>query len=300
MQISVPSMQDLLSAGVHFGHQVRRGHPKMQQYIFGARDGVHIIDLAASEEKLKIASQAAYEIGKRGAVMLIVGVKKQARDIIKSLAKEADAPFLTERWIGGLLTNFDEIKKNIQKLSKLQEEQEKGQLTHYTKKEQLLISRKLSKFEAVFGGVAKLEKVPDAMFIVDGVSELTAIREANKTGISLIGICDTNADPNWYDYPIPGNDDGIKSIKMISETIIKSYAQGKKESGVQIHESSQEIKEAEKPTVKTKKQKMDESASKSKSTKEPPSDESKEVDQETAALEEKIEKEIVEESEKEV
>src|SRR5258708_5978548 len=213
--ISVPSMQDLLAAGVHFGHKVRRGHPKMSPYIYGAREGVHIIDLAFSESKLKEAADSAFQFGKNGGVLLLVGTKKQARPIIKELAGEVEAPFIAERWSGGLLTNFEEIRKNIKKLLSLKEEQEKGELSRYTKKEQLLIARKLIKFEAEMGGVAQMEKIPGAIFVVDGVSDNTAVKEAKKMGLIIFGLCDTNSDPNWFHYPVPATSHVINSIKII-------------------------------------------------------------------------------------
>lgn len=223
-------MQDLLSAGVHFGHQVRRGHPKMMQYLYGARDGVHIIDLAKSEEKLKEAVDFVFNLGKEGKVLLVVGTKKQAREIVEGLSKEVDTYYITERWLGGLLTNFDEVRRNIKKLNDLKVEKEKGELSRYTKKEQLLIDKKLSKFDKELGGVAKMDRVPDALFVVDPVSEKTAIKEAQRKGVRVVAFADSNCDPNSFDFPIPANDDGIKSIKIICETIIKAYGEGKKSS----------------------------------------------------------------------
>lgn len=278
--ISVPSMQDLLSAGVHFGHKASRAHPKMRPYIFGAREGIDIIDLAKSEEKLKEATQAAYEIGKEGKTLLIVATKKQAKDIVEELAKEVDVPYLSVRWVGGLLTNFDEVKKNFDKLNKLLEEQQKGELSRYTKREQLLIARKLNKFTIELGGASKLTKIPDAMFIVDGVNTNTAVKEGLKVGLKLFGLSDTNADPNWFDYPIPANDDGIKSIKIICETVIRAYGQGKKEAG--------------------EKKIADEKAAEQKKAEESSNEVDSAVAEEAAILEEVIEKKTVEDSERKV
>src|SRR3989344_4189966 len=252
MIIKTPDMQELLGAGVHFGHKISRGHPKMKRYIFGARDGVHILDVAQSEAQLKEAAEAAYEMGKSGAVMLIVGTKKQAREVVEGLAKEADTPYLSETWAGGTFTNFDEIKKNWKKLSDLKTEQEKGTLSRYTTKEQLLISKKLTKFTREMGGALSLEKLPDVLFVVDAVSDNIAVREANKMGIKVIGLCDTNADPTWFDYPVSSNDDGIKAIKIICETVIRAYAKGKKEAGIRIGESK-ESDESKEPKVVAKK-----------------------------------------------
>ncbi len=287
--VKLPSMQDLLEAGVHFGHQVRRGNPKMKPYIFGAREGVHIIDLAKSEEKLKQAAEAAYELGRAGKVMLLIGTKKQSREIIEELAKEVDTPFLTSHWVGGLLTNFDEIKKNIKRLNDLREEQEKGSLSRYTKKEQLLISRKLQKHTTELGGVSKMDKIPDAMFIVDAVADLTAVKEARRMNVVLLGFSDTNSDPNLLDYPVPANDDGIKSIKLISETVLKSYGEGKK-LGVKQEEVrvAKEQKEAEEKAVADKATADKEALDKAEAE--------KGVAEQAAAIEEEIENKIVDES----
>src|SRR5579884_1888878 len=273
--ISVPSMQELLEAGVHFGHQVRRGNPRMKPYIYGVRDGVHIIDLAKSEEMLKEAAQAAYDLGKDGKVMMLVGTKKQAKEIVESLAKEVDTPYLNSKWVGGLLTNWEEIKKNIKKLNGLQEEQEKGTLSRYTKKEQLLIARKLQKFHSMLGGMSGQEKIPDALFIIDAPAEITAVKEAQRMGLIMIGFADTNSDPGWMDYPVAANDDGIKSIKLIAETIVRAYGEGKKAAGVK---AAAEAKKAADDV------KADDGVL------------SDPVADETAAIEEEVEKQVVQES----
>lgn len=276
MAIKVPSMQELLEAGVHFGHQVRRGNPKMKPYVYGAREGVHIIDLAKSEEMLKAAAEAAYELGKNNKVMLLVGTKKQAREIIEALGKEVQTPYITSKWVGGLLTNFDEIKKNIKRLSDLREEKEKGSLTRYTKKERLLISRKLDKFQENLGGVSDLLKVPDALFIVDAVADATAVKEGQRVGVTLLGFSDTNANPNDFDYPIAANDDGIKSIKLIAETVIQAYGEGKK-----VGIKNEEIR------VKDEADKAEKAAKEAEDSK---------VAEEAAAIEEEVEKEVVKEN----
>ena len=289
MTIKTPDMQELLGAGVHFGHKISRGHPKMKRYIFGARDGVHILDLAQSEAQLKEAAEAAYEMGKSGAVMLIVGTKKQAREVVEGLAKEADTPYLSETWAGGTFTNFDEIKKNWKKLSDLKTEQEKGTLSRYTKKEQLLISKKLTKFTREMGGALSLEKLPGVLFVVDAVSDNIAVREANKMGIKVIGLCDTNADPTWFDWPVASNDDGIKAIKIICETIIRAYAAGKKEAGIKVGEtkSTTGTKGTKGTKGETQEEKVEEVLD------EP-------LAQEAAAIEEEVEKKIVDESSRKV
>lgn len=282
MNLKTPDMQELLGAGVHFGHKVSRGHPKMKRYIFGARDGVHILDLAHSEEQLKQAADAAFDLGKSGAIMLIVGTKKQAQQIVEDLAKEADTPYLNQTWYGGIFTNFDEIKKNWKKLTDLKTEQEKGQLSRYTKREQMLIGKNLSKFTREMGGALSLDKLPDALFVVDAVGDNIAVREANKTGVKVIGLCDTNADPTWFDWPVAANDDGIKSIKIICETIIRAYAAGKKEAGIKVGEKKAETKETKK-AVEEKEEVLDE-----------------ELAKEAAAIEEEVEKEVVDENSRKV
>jgi small subunit ribosomal protein S2 len=235
---NVPSMQDLLEAGVHFGHQVRRGHPKMSEYIFGVRDGVHIINLEFSEKLLKEAVAYAEKIGKEGKVLLFVGTKKQAQPLVKAAAEEAKSPYLNDRWVGGFLTNFDEVRRNINKLQDLKEKKAKGELSHYTKKEQLLISRKLEKFDLVYGGVAELDRLPDVVFLVDCVGEKTALAEAIRMNIPVISIADTNCNPLLLDYPIPGNDDATKSIKIIIDAIAKAYAGSLKSAEVKKEEKT--------------------------------------------------------------
>jgi small subunit ribosomal protein S2 len=291
MAIQTPDMQELLGAGVHFGHKVSRGHPRMKKYIFGARDGVHILDLAQSEAQLKEAAQAAYDLGKSGGVMLLVGTKKQAQEVIEGLAKEADTPYLSQTWHGGIFTNFDEIKKNWKKLSALKEEQEKGQLSRYTKREQMLIAKNLAKFTREMGGAVRLEKLPDAIFVVDAVSDNIAVREANKTGVKVFGLCDTNADPTWFDYPVASNDDGIKAIKIICETVIRAYAKGKKDAGINVGEVAAETAKTEE---KAGKKKASEKTEEVKEELDAP------LAEEAAAIEEEVEKEVVEENSRKV
>lgn len=229
--VKTPTLQELLEAGVHFGHQVRRGHPRMKPYIYGARDGVHIIDLTQSDKFLKEACEFVQSLGREGKVLLFVGTKKQARPIIEETIKELNAPYLTERWIGGFLTNFEEIKKNIKLLKDFKAQKEKGELSKYTKKEQLLLDRKMAKLEKDFKGVMELEVLPDAIFVVDAVSDNIAVREANRLGIKIVAIADSNCNVSEIDYPIPGNDDAIKSITILVGSVASAYGEGKKEAG---------------------------------------------------------------------
>ncbi len=228
----LPTLQELLEAGVHFGHQVRRGHPRMKPFIYGARDGVHIIDLEQSDKYLKEACEYVYNLGKMGKNLLFVGTKKQARPIIEEAAKTLEAPYMVERWMGGFLTNFEEIKKRIKLLKDLREQKAKGELSKYTKKEQLLLDRKMIGLEKDFRGVMDLSGAPEAVFVVDAVSDNIAVREANRLGVKVVAIADTNCNVSEIDYPIPGNDDAIKSITILVTTIANAYGEGKKEAGV--------------------------------------------------------------------
>lgn len=275
----LPTLQQLLEAGVHFGHQVRRGHPRMRPYIYGAREGVHIIDLTKSEQTLQEACDYVYNLGRLGQTLLFVGTKKQARPIIEEVAKRLNAPYLIERWIGGFLTNFDEIQKNIKKYKETKSQKEKGELSKYTKKEQLLIDRRMVKLERDFGGTVELNSLPDALFVVDAASDEIAVREANRVGIKVVAIADSNCDPTKIDYPIAGNDDAIKSIKILTETVAQAYEEGKKEAGkIAAKLAKKEEKKAEKEENMV----------------------DQELAEEVAAAEEKVEKASVEESERKV
>lgn len=285
MANSLPTMQQLLEAGVHFGHQVRRGHPRMRDYIFGVREGVHIINLEESEKLLKEAASYANKLGKEGKVLLIVGTKKQAQPIVKELAEKINAPYVVTRWIGGTLTNFEEVRKNIKKLKDLKDKKEKGELDR-TKKEQLLISRKLTKFDLDWGGVANMDTLPDVLFVIDCVNDSTAVAEANRMKIPVIAIADTNSNPALVDFPIPGNDDATKSIKIISEAIVDSYAEGLKK--------TESTKAEENKETKVEKTNPDKIGAKETATKDKEAEE--EIDPEVAAVEEAVEKEVVEES----
>ncbi len=277
----LPSLQQLLEAGVHFGHQVRRGHPRMRPYIYGAREGVSVIDLTQSEKLLKEACEFVYELGKSGKVLLFVGTKKQAKPIIEELAKELQAPFLVQRWMGGFLTNFEQMQKNIKRLKEYLEQKEKGQLSKYTKKEQLLLERKMDKLQRDFAGVMELDKLPDVIFVVDAVSDNIAIREANRLKIKVVAIADSNSDPTEIDYPIPGNDDAIKSIKVLVGAVALAYGEGKKEAGKVA------VKEAEKAekAKRSEEEKLEEEIA-------------EKLKEEVAAAEEIIEKKAVKDSER--
>lgn len=238
--MNIPTLQELLEAGVHFGHKVSRGNPRMKSFIYGAREGVHIIDLTKSEKYLKEACEYVYTLGKSGGVILYVGVKKQAKPIVKELAGRVNAPYMAHRWIGGFLTNFEEISKNIKKLHELREQKEKGQLSKYTKKEQLLLDRKMKRLGQEFEGVLNMAKLPDAVFVIDAAQEEVAVKEAKKRGIKVVAIADSNCNPDFIDHPIPGNDDAIKAIRILSEAVTSAYEEGVKQAGKDAAKAKQE------------------------------------------------------------
>lgn len=225
--MQIPSMQELLEAGVHFGHQVRRWNPKMKGFIFAARDGVHVINLEHTVTKLQEAADFVQKIGESGGTIIMLGSKKQARSIVMAAAKDAGAMYITERWIGGLLTNFDQTQKNIKKLKDLKSKKESGELDDRTKKELLLIDREIAKLTRYYGGVETMDKIPNAVFVVDVRREENACREAVKREVPVVAICDTNADLFLVTHPIPGNDDAIKAIEIITNTIATAYKEGR-------------------------------------------------------------------------
>ena len=225
--MQVPSMQELLEAGVHFGHQVRRWNPKMRPFIFGARDGVHVIDLGQTVEKLQEACEFVKKLGEENKILVFVGSKKQARSIIMEEAARAQAMYIAERWIGGLITNFEQTSRNLKKLRDLKAKKEAGEFKERTKKEQLLIDRTIAKLTRFYGGVEDLEEIPDALYVIDVRREENACREAVKKGVPVVAICDTNADLFLITYPVPGNDDAIKAIKIVTAAIADAYLEGR-------------------------------------------------------------------------
>lgn len=221
------SLKDLLEAGAHFGHQARRWNPKMKDYLFGVRDGIHIFDLAKTKEGLESASAFVKATASQGGKIIFVGSKRQAQAIIREEAKKAGMPFVDQRWLGGTLTNWGEIKKRVDKLLEMKEKREKGEYKKYTKKEQLLLDREISKLERKVGGLTELEDLPEAIFVVDTNKEKTAVREANRKGIPIVAVVDSNSDPDLVDYVIPANDDAVGAIKMIVSVIGEAAREGR-------------------------------------------------------------------------
>jgi small subunit ribosomal protein S2 len=220
---------DLLNAGVHFGHMKKKWNPKMRQYIFTERKGVHIIDLNRTIECLEVAALGMKSIAKSGRKILFVATKKQGRDIIKEAAESVGMPFVTERWLGGMMTNFATIRRSVKKMENIDRLLADGSLTSITKKEKLTLTRERDKLEKVIGGVAKLNRIPSAMFVVDITNEHLAITEAQKLGVRTFAMVDTNSNPNLVDFPIPSNDDASKSIKIITDYLVAAIKEGLEE-----------------------------------------------------------------------
>jgi len=229
MTTKMPTLLDMLKAGVHFGHQKSRWHPKMEQYIFGARNSVHIINLEKTQEELEKALGYVKNLASKGQVILFVGTKRQARDIIKEAAINCGMPYLVERWIGGLLTNFDEVKRRLKKYKHLKEQFATGEIERYTKKEQLNLKKQLEKMDKYLVGLTDLEKMPDAVYIADMRTEKTALAETERVEIPTVAVSDTNTDPTKVLYAIPANDDAVNSIKMIADLISSAISEGKAE-----------------------------------------------------------------------
>ncbi len=223
------SMKQLLEAGVHFGHQTRRWNPKMKPYIFGARNGIHIIDLQKTVEYFKVAYSFVKEIGKQGGVVLFVGTKKQAQEVIAEEASRVGLPYVNERWLGGMLTNFRTVKNSIQKMKEIERMEQEGYLAKLPKKEAILLQKKKGKLKTYLNGIRDLENLPDAIFVVDSKNEAIAVAEAKRLGIPVIGLVDTNCDPDDINYIIPGNDDAIRAVKLLASRIADAYEEGKKE-----------------------------------------------------------------------
>ena len=224
--MSKAQYQDLLQAGVHFGHMRKKWNPKMRQYIFAERKGVHIIDLNRTMECLEEASSAMRSIAKSGRKILFVATKKQARDIVQEAAKSVNMPYVTDRWLGGMMTNFATIRKSIKKMQNIETMLSDTSLTSITKKEKLTLEREKIKLDRVLGGIANLNRIPAAMFVVDITHEHLAVTEAQKLGIRTIAMVDTNSNPNLVDFPIPANDDASKSVTVITNLMVDAIKEG--------------------------------------------------------------------------
>ena len=220
------SQQELLDAGVHFGHLKKKWNPKMLPYIFMERKGIHIIDLNKTQEKMEEAGAVLRSIAKSGRKILFVATKKQAKEIISDAARQVNMPFVTERWLGGMLTNFVTIRRSIKKKQSIEKMLGDGALDNITKKERLMLSRQQMKLDRVLGGIENLPRIPAALFLVDIMHEHIALAEAKKLGLKTIAMVDTNSDPTSVDFPIPANDDATKSILLVTSYLVEQIKEG--------------------------------------------------------------------------
>src|SRR5579871_854416 len=236
--MSVVTMRELLEAGVHFGHQTRRWNPKMKPFIFQERNGIYIIDLALTVQKLRETVEAVKQFSREGRVILFVGTKKQAQDVVKEEAERAGTFFVNQRWLGGTLTNFATIQKRIARLRELEGMRQQGTFDLLPKKEVSKLTEELTKLERFLGGIKDMHRLPDAVFIVDPKKERIAVLEARKLKIPIIAVIDTNCDPDEIDYPIPGNDDAIRAVRLMVGKIADAIIEGRTESESAYDESA--------------------------------------------------------------
>lgn len=220
-------LKALLEAGVHFGHQAQRWNPKMRQYIYAEKDGVHIFDLIKTAAKLEEAMAFARKLGRDGKTLVFVGTKRQAQDIVREKAEAAGAMYIVNRWLGGLLTNWEQVGKSVRRMNHIRNGLEKGEFAHYTKFERNEMQKEADRLTRFFGGVADLKTLPDALFLVDVTEEKVAIKEAKLTDVPVIALVDSNGNPEAANYVIPGNDDAVSSITLLVEMIANAYAEGK-------------------------------------------------------------------------
>ncbi|AXX86417.1 30S ribosomal protein S2 [Malaciobacter marinus] len=221
------TMKDLLECGVHFGHQTRRWNPKMKKYIFGVRKNIYIIDLQKTLRYFRYTYNVVRDAAAEGQTMIFVGTKKQASEAVKRAAESCGMPYVNHRWLGGMLTNYGTIKKSIRKLEVIKKMKEEGQFDLLTKKEALMLTRKEEKLELYLGGIKEMNNIPDMMFVLDSVKEKIAIKEARRLGIKVVAPLDTNCDPDLVDFPIPGNDDAIRSIQLFCQEMAAAINEGK-------------------------------------------------------------------------
>lgn len=223
----LPTLSELLQAGAHFGHQTSKWHPRMKKYIFGSRQGIHILNLEETQKALDLALATVQSIAARGGTILFVGTKKQAAKIVERAATACGMPSVTKRWLGGTLTNYSVIAQLLRKFKDLKRRHEKGELGKYTKFEQMKFAEEIQKLEEKFGGIQDLVRIPDALFIFDIRKDKTALEEATRRGIPVIAVCDTNVNPTNVDHPIPCNDDGVKVIQLIADLATAACQEGR-------------------------------------------------------------------------
>ena len=243
--MAVVAMKQLLEAGVHFGHQTRRWDPRMAEYIFQARNGIHIIDLQKASKKIDEAYEFIKEQVEEGKTVLFVGTKKQAQECMKEAALSCGMFYIDQRWLGGMLTNFDTIQTRIKRLKDLETKAEEGTFDVLPKKEVILLKKEMEKLEKNLGGIKEMDKLPGVIFLVDPKKERIAILEAKKLGIPTVGIVDTNCNPEDLDYPIPGNDDAIRAVKLIADVMANAVIEGKQGESFETAEEQDVTEEAE-------------------------------------------------------
>ena len=241
--MAVVAMKQLLEAGVHFGHQTRRWDPKMAEYIFQARNGIHIIDLQKTSKKIDEAYAFLKEQVEEGKTVLFVGTKKQAQECVKEAAEKSGMYYVDQRLLGGMLTNFDTIRTRVQRLKDLEKMQEDGTFEVLPKKEVILLKKEMEKLERNLGGIKDMEKIPGVIFLVDPKKEHIAVLEAKKLGIPVIGLVDTNCNPEEVDYAIPGNDDAIRAVKLITDVMANAIIEGKQGESFETEEVVEEVSE---------------------------------------------------------
>ena len=243
--MAVVAMKQLLEAGVHFGHQTRRWDPRMAEYIFQARNGIHIIDLQKASKKIDEAYEFIKEQVEEGRTVLFVGTKKQAQECMKDAAIKSGMYYVDQRWLGGMLTNFDTIQKRIQRLKELETMEQDGTFDVLPKKEVIILKKEMEKLEKILGGIKDMNELPGVIFLVDPKKERIAVLEAKKLGIPTVGIVDTNCNPEDLDYPIPGNDDAIRAVKLIADVMANAVIEGKQGESFETVEEQDVSEEAE-------------------------------------------------------
>ena len=247
--MAVVAMKQLLEAGVHFGHQTKRWDPKMAEYIYQARNGIHIIDLQKTSKKIDEAYAFLRDVAEEGKDILFVGTKKQAQECIKEAAIKSNMFYVDQRWLGGMLTNFKTIRKRVERLNKLEEMEQDGTFDVLPKKEVAALKNEMEKLEKNLGGIKEMKEMPGVMFVVDPKKERIAVLEAKKLGIPVVGLVDTNCNPEEVDYPIPGNDDAIRAVSLIADVIANAVIEGKQgESFEPEAEAEEQEVETEEPT----------------------------------------------------
>ena len=258
---NVISMKQLLEAGVHFGHQTRRWNPKMAEYIFTERNGIYIIDLQKTVKKVEEAYYFVRDIAASGEDILFVGTKKQAQDCMKEAAEKCGMYYVNQRWLGGMLTNFATIEKRIERLNQLEKMEEDGTFEVLPKKEVILLKKEMDKLEKNLGGIKNMKEMPGVLFIVDPKKERNAILEAKKLNIPTIGLIDTNCNPDDVDYVIPGNDDAIRAVKLIADTMANAVIEGRQGETLEVTSDSEDAMETEEATTPTDMEEVVEAAS---------------------------------------